>query len=95
MNDGGSADQRQPGLVTNAGRPPRRSWPRRLGLALLATVWVAWFVIGLVVWLASSMALGDHSGSSSTIWLLLIIWIVPLGIIGATIIWFTSRATGD
>ena len=93
MQDGESADQGSPGIVTSVGRPARRSWLRRIGLALLAIVWMAWFVIGGVLELAGSMAMGDHStpSYSSATLLLTIIWIVPLVVIGA-IIWLMTRS---
>jgi hypothetical protein len=93
MNDGESADQGSPGVVSSDGRPARHSWLRRIGLALLAIVWMAWFVIGGVFEFAGSMAMGDHSTPSyqTATLLLTIIWIVPLVVIGA-IIWLVSRS---
>ena len=94
MNNGKSADQGLPGVVASVGGSAGLSWPRRLGLVLLAIVWMAWFVIGGVLELAGSLAMGDHTTSSySTGTLLLtILWIVPLGVIAAIIIVFMPRS---
>ena len=95
MKDGGSADRGSLPVKTSNVNLVRRSRLRRIGLAILAIFWVAWFVVGLVVWLAGSMALGDHHSASSAMWLLLIIWTVPLGVIGAIIIWFAPRSAPE
>ncbi len=91
MKDAGSADQRSPGIATAVGGPARRSWLRRIGLALLAIVWIAWLVIGGVFELAGSIAMGDHSSYATAALLLTIVWIGGLVVIGV-IISFASRS---
>jgi hypothetical protein len=83
MTDADTADPGSPGIA-------RRSWPRRIGLALLAILWTAWLAVGFVVELAGSLAIGDHSGNSTGYLVVTAVWLGGLVVIGV-IIAFVSR----
>ena len=85
MREAETGDQGSPGTA-------RRSWPRRTGLAFLATFWIAWFAVGLVAELAGSLAIGDHSANSTGYLVVTAVWLGGLVVIGV-IISFVSRPT--
>ena len=92
MTYGQSADQASPGDATGDGRPARLSWPRRIGVVLLGILLIAWLAVGLVVELAGSIAIGDHSGNSAATLLVASLWLGGVVVI-TVIIAFVSRPT--